>query len=236
MAKHSKRYRQAAAKIDRARRYPLDEAIQVLVTTEGVTKFDETVELAVKLGVDPRQADQNVRGTVVLPHGRGKAVRVVVFAKGEKAKEASEAGADHVGAEELAKKIQDEQWLEFDTAIATPDMMGLVGRIGKILGPRGLMPNPKVGTVTFEVGKAVKEVKAGKVEYRVEKAGIVHVPLGKASFGAEKLTDNARTLLNSLIKAKPAAAKGNYLISISIAPTMGPGVKIDPLAVRTAAA
>ena len=167
MAKHSKRYRQAAAKIDRARRYPLDEAMQVLVTSEGATKFDETVELAVKLGVDPRQADQNVRGTVVLPHGRGKAVRVVVFAKGEKAKEASEAGADHVGAEELAKKIQDEQWLEFDTAIATPDMMGAVGRLGKILGPRGLMPNPKVGTVTFEVGKAVREVKAGKVEFRV---------------------------------------------------------------------
>src|SRR5438309_1705871 len=228
MAKHSKRYRQAAAKIDRARRYPLDEAIQVLVTTEGVTKFDETVELAVKLGVDPRQADQNVRGTVVLPHGRGKAVRVVVFAKGEKAKEASEAGADHVGAEELAKKIQDEQWLEFDTAIATPDMMGAVGRLGKILGPRGLMPNPKVGTVTFEVGKAVREVKAGKVEFRVEKAGIVHVPIGKASFGAEKLVDNAGALIAALVRAKPAAAKGHYLRSIFVSTTMGPGVAIDP--------
>jgi len=234
MAKHSKRYRQAAAKIDRARRYPLDEAIQVLVTSEGVTKFDETVELAVKLGVDPRQADQNVRGTVVLPHGRGKAVRVVVFAKGEKAKEASEAGADHVGAEELAKKIQDEQWLEFDTAIATPDMMGAVGRLGKILGPRGLMPNPKVGTVTFEVGKAVREVKAGKVEFRVEKAGIVHVPIGKRSFGAEKLLANAQALLTSLLRAKPAASKGNYVQSIAVATTMGPSVRIDPATARAA--
>src|SRR5436190_16776611 len=235
MAKHSKRYRQAAAKIDRARRYPLDEAIQVLVTTEGVTKFDETVELAVKLGVDPRQADQNVRGTVVLPHGRGKAVRVVVFAKGEKAKEASEAGADHVGAEEVAKKIQDEQWLEFDTAIATPDMMGVVGRLGKILGPRGLMPNPKVGTVTFDVGKAVREVKAGKVEFRVEKAGIVHVPIGKRSFGADRLIENAHTLLTSLLRAKPAAAKGNYMQSVAVSSTMGPGIRIDPATVRAAA-
>jgi len=234
MAKHSKRYRQAAAKIDRARRYPLDEAMQVLVTSEGATKFDETVELAVKLGVDPRQADQNVRGTVVLPHGRGKAVRVVVFAKGEKAKEASEAGADHVGAEELAKKIQDEQWLEFDTAIATPDMMGAVGRLGKILGPRGLMPNPKVGTVTFEVGKAVREVKAGKVEFRVEKAGIVHVPIGKRSFGAEKLLANAQALLTSLLRAKPAASKGNYVQSIAVATTMGPSVRIDPATARAA--
>jgi large subunit ribosomal protein L1 len=234
MAKHSKRYRQAAAKIDRARRYPLDEAIQVLVTSEGVTKLDETVELAVKLGVDPRQADQNVRGTVVLPHGRGKAVRVVVFAKGEKAKEASEAGADHVGAEDLAKKIQDEQWLDFDTAIATPDMMGAVGRLGKILGPRGLMPNPKVGTVTFEVGKAVREVKAGKVEFRVEKAGIVHVPIGKRSFGAEKLLANAQALLTSLLRAKPAASKGNYVQSIAVATTMGPSVRIDPATARAA--
>src|SRR5499427_7310593 len=175
MAKHSKRYRQAAEKIDRARRYALEEALSVLIDAGGGAKFDETVELAVKLGVDPRQADQNVRGTVVLPHGTGKSVRVLVFAKGDKAKEAQEAGADHVGADDVAKKIQDEQWLEFDTAIATPDMMGVVGRLGKILGPRGLMPNPKVGTVTFDVGKAVREVKAGKVEFRVEKAGIVHV-------------------------------------------------------------
>jgi large subunit ribosomal protein L1 len=234
MAKHSKRYRQAAAKIDRTRRYPLEEAIHVLVKAEGATKFDETVELAVKLGVDPRQADQNVRGTVVLPHGRGKSIRVVVFAKGDKAKEASEAGADHVGADELAKKIQDEQWLDFDTAIATPDMMGAVGRLGKILGPRGLMPNPKVGTVTFEVGKAVREVKAGKVEFRVEKAGIVHVPIGKRSFGAEKLVANAQALLASLLRAKPAASKGNYVQSIAVATTMGPSVRIDPATARAA--
>jgi large subunit ribosomal protein L1 len=234
MAKHSKRYRQAAEKIEHARRYPLEEAIHVLMRAEGGAKFDETVELAVKLGVDPRQADQNVRGTVVLPHGRGKAVRVVVFAKGEKAKEASEAGADHVGAEELAKKIQDEQWLDFDTAIATPDMMGAVGRLGKILGPRGLMPNPKVGTVTFEVGKAVREVKAGKVEFRVEKAGIVHVPIGKRSFGAEKLVANAHALLTSLLRAKPAASKGNYVQSIAVTTTMGPSVRIDPATARAA--
>src|SRR5881397_2564013 len=216
MAKHSKRYRQAAAKIDRARRYPLDEAMQVLVTSEGATKFDETVELAVKLGVDPRQADQNVRGTVVLPHGRGKAVRVVVFAKGEKAKEAAEAGADHVGAEDLAKKIQEEQWLEFDTAIATPDMMGAVGRLGKILGPRGLMPNPKVGTVTFDVGKAVREVKAGRVEFKAEKAGVVHVRLGKISFGGDKLRDNAWALFELINKLKPSTSKGQYVKSIAV--------------------
>ena len=234
MAKHSKRYRQAAGKIDHTRRYPLEEAIHVLIKADGATKFDETVELAVKLGVDPRQADQNVRGTVVLPHGRGKAVRVVVFAKGDKAKEASEAGADHVGADELAKKIQDEQWLDFDTAIATPDMMGAVGRLGKILGPRGLMPNPKVGTVTFEVGKAVREVKAGKVEFRVEKAGIVHVPIGKRSFGAERLLANAQALLVSLLRAKPAASKGNYMQSIAVTTTMGPSVRIDPATARAA--
>ena len=227
MAKHSKRYRKAAERIDRTRRYPLEDAIRTLVTGDGQAKFDETVELAVKLGVDPRQADQNVRGTVVLPHGTGKSVRVLVFAKGDKAKEAQEAGADHVGAEELAKKIQDEQWLEFDTAIATPDMMGVVGRLGKVLGPRGLMPNPKVGTVTFDVGKAVREVKAGKVEFRVEKAGIVQVPIGKRSFGAEKLRENAHALLMSLQRAKPAAAKGNYFISIAVSTTMGPSVRID---------
>src|SRR5438046_7957579 len=190
---------------------------------EGPAKFDETVELAVKLGVDPRQADQNVRGTVMLPHGTGKNVRVLVIAKGDKVKEAEEAGADFAGGEELTKRITEEDWLDFDTVVATPDLMGVVGRLGKLLGPRGLMPNPKVGTVTFDVGKTVREVKAGKVEYRVEKAGIVHVPIGKASFGPERLTENARALLNSLIKAKPAAAKGNYLMSISVAPTMGPG-------------
>jgi large subunit ribosomal protein L1 len=234
MATDGKRYRAALSLIDRNKRYELDEAIRLAVET-GKAKFDETLEIAVRLGVDPRQADQNVRGTVVLPHGTGKSVRVLVFAKGEKEREAREAGADYVGAEDLVKKIT-EGWLDFDKTIATPDMMGLVGRIGKVLGPRGLMPNPKVGTVTFDVGKAVGEVKAGKVEYRVEKAGIVHVPIGKISFGADKLIENARALLNSLIRAKPAAAKGNYLLSVSVASTMGPGVKIDPLAVRTLAA
>jgi large subunit ribosomal protein L1 len=234
MAQHGKRYRASAALVDRTKRYLLEEAIHLAVET-AKAKFDETVELAVRLGVDPRQADQNVRGTVVLPHGTGKSVRVLVFAKGEKEREAAEAGADIVGGEDLVKKIA-EGWLEFDKAIATPDMMGLVGRIGKVLGPRGLMPNPKVGTVTFDVGKAVSEVKAGKVEYRVEKAGIVHVPIGKVSFGAEKLTDNARALLNSLLRAKPAVAKGNYMQSVSVASTMGPGVKVDPLAVRAVAA
>jgi len=234
MAKASKRYRAALAKIDREKRYPLEEAVRTLVDAGGAARFDETVELAVRLGVDPRQADQNVRGTVVLPHGTGKSVRVLVFAKGEKAKEAADAGADHVGAEDLAKKIQEEQWLEFDTAIATPDMMGVVGRLGKVLGPRGLMPNPKVGTVTFDVAKAVREVKAGKVEFRVEKAGIVHVPIGKRSFGAERLVENANALLSSLLRAKPAAAKGNYLQSVAISATMSPGVRIDPASARLA--
>src|SRR5512147_2413202 len=201
----------------------------------GPAKFDESVEVAVRLGVDPRQADQNVRGTVVLPHGTGKSVRVLVFAKGEKAKEAQDAGADQVGAEDLAKKIQDEQWLDFDTAIATPDMMGVVGCLGKVLGARGLMPNPKVGTVTFDVAKAVREVKAGKVEFRVEKAGIVHVPIGKRSFGAEKLLDNANSVLSSLVRAKPSAAKGTYLRSIAVSTTMGPGIKVDPLTTKVAA-
>ncbi len=237
MAKQSKRYRAAAAKIDREKRYTLDDAVQALLAAEGAAKFDETVELAVRLGVDPRQADQNVRGTVLMPHGTGKTVRVVVFAKGEKAKEAQDAGADHVGADDLVKKIQDENWLDFDTAIATPDMMSQVGRLGKVLGPRGLMPNPKVGTVTFDVAKAVREVKAGKVEYRVEKAGIVHVPIGKRSFGAEKLIDNAHALMSSLVRAKPAAAKGNYLLSVAVTTTMGPSVRIDPASsTRTATA
>jgi large subunit ribosomal protein L1 len=235
MAKQGKRFKTALALVDRAQRYALDDAIRLAVDT-AKAKFDETVELAVRLGVDPRQADQNVRGTVVLPHGTGKSVRVLVFAKGEKEREAREAGADHAGGEELVKKISTENWLDFDKAIATPDMMGLVGRIGKLLGPRGLMPNPKVGTVTMDVAKAVKELKAGKVEFRVEKAGIVHVAIGKASFGSEKLAENARALLASLIKAKPAAAKGNYLVSVAVSSTMGPGIRIDPLAVRTLAA
>jgi large subunit ribosomal protein L1 len=212
----------------------LDEAIRTLLTSGRAAKFDETVEVAVRLGVDPRQADQNVRGTVVLPHGTGKSVRVLVFAKGDKAKEAQDAGADFVGADDIVKKIQEEQWLDFDTAIATPDMMGQVGRLGKLLGPRGLMPNPKVGTVTFDVAKAVRETKAGKVEFRVEKAGIVQVPIGKRSFGAEKLRENAHALLASLLRAKPAAAKGNYLLSIAVSTTMGPSVRVD--ATRAAAA
>src|SRR3989442_4024240 len=235
MAKRSKRYQKAAARIDRARRYPLDEAVRTLVAAEGAAKFDETVELAVKLGVDPRQADQNVRGTVVLPHGTGKSVRVLAFAKGDKAKEAEAAGADHVGAEEVAKKIQDEQWLDFDTAIATPDMMGVVGRLGKILGPRGLMPNPKVGTVTFDIAKAVREIKAGKVEFRVEKGGIVHVAIGKARLGAERLLQKAPGLLPSLLRRQPASAKGPFLQSLAGAPTQWPGIRIDPATVRAAA-
>ena len=235
MAHVGKRLVAAGKLVDRTQRYPLADAVRLLTECPG-PKFDETVEMAVRLGVDPRQADQNVRGTVVLPHGTGKSIRIAVFAKGEKEREAREAGADVVGGEELVKKISDEGWLEFDKAIATPDMMGLVGRIGKVLGPRGLMPNPKVGTVTFDVAKAVSELKAGKVEYRVDKAGIVHVPIGKRSFGAERLIENANSLLSSLIKAKPAAAKGNYLVSVSVSATMSPGIKVDPLAARTLAA
>ena len=227
MAKVGKRLRAARAKIDRQRRYPLEEAVAALLATDAA-RFDETVELAVRLGVDPRQADQNVRGTCQLPHGTGRSVRVLVFAKGDKVREALEAGADHAGGEELASRISGEGWLEFDRAIATPDMMAVVGRLGKILGPRGLMPNPKVGTVTMDVTKAVKELKAGKVEYRVEKAGIVHVPIGKRSFGVEKLVENARAVIQSLIRAKPAAAKGTYLKAVSLATTMGPGVRVDP--------
>src|SRR5213080_4893360 len=228
MAKRSKRYQKAAARIDRARRYPLDEAVRTLVAAEGAAKFDETVELAVKLGVDPRKADQNVRGTVVLPHGTGKAVRVAVFAKGDKAREAEAAGADVVGAEDLVKRISEEGWTEFDKAVATPDMMGMVGRLGKILGPRGLMPNPKVGTVTMDVARDVQELKGGKVEYRVDKAGNVHVPVGKVSFSEQQLLDNVNSLLGSLIRAKPASAKGSYLLRVTVSNTMGPGIHVDP--------
>src|SRR5579875_1611608 len=230
-----KNYRKAAEKIDRARRYRLEEALQ-LVVANRVAKFDETVELAVRLGVDPRQADQNVRGTVVMPNGTGKVARVLVLAKGEKEREAREAGADFVGGEDLIRKIQEEGWLDFDRVIATPDMMGQVGRLGKILGPRGLMPNPKVGTVTFDVGKAVAEVKAGKVDYRVDKAGVIHAPIGKLSFGEQKLLENAHALLDAIARSKPASAKGNYIRSIAVSSTMGPGIKVDPGAVRTVAA
>jgi len=222
-----KKYTEAAKKIDREKRYPLDEAIAIIAENK-LAKFDETVEIAIRLGVDPRQADQNVRGTVVLPNGTGKTARVLVLAKGEKEREAREAGADFVGGEDLIKKIQEENWLDFDRVIATPDVMALVGRIGKILGPRGLMPNPKVGTVTFDVAKAVGEVKAGKVDFRVDKAGVVHAPIGKLSFGAEKLAQNAHTLLSAIWRAKPSSAKGNYVKSVAVSSTMGPGVRVDP--------
>ena len=231
-----KKYREATKKIDREKRYLLEEAVK-LVTDTKLAKFDETVEVAVRLGVDPRQADQNVRGTVVLPHGTGKTERVLVIAKGEKEREANEAGADVVGGDEIIKKIQEENWLDFDRVIATPDMMGQVGRIGKILGPRGLMPNPKVGTVTFDVAKAVSEVKAGKVDYRVDKAGVVHARIGKLSFGEQKLLDNAHALLSAILRAKPASAKGNYIRSVALSSTMGPGVRVDiASAAKTAAA
>ncbi|MCH8134161.1 MAG: 50S ribosomal protein L1 [Myxococcales bacterium] len=227
MASQSKRYRAAAERIDRDKTYPLSEAIGILKECEG-PKFDESVELAINLGVDPKHADQMVRGAIVLPHGIGKDTRILVFAKGEKEKEAKAAGADYVGGEELAKKIQDEGWLEFDRVIATPDMMSVVGRLGKVLGPRGIMPNPKLGTVTMDVGNAVREQKAGKVEYRVDKAGIVHVAIGRKSFDAEKLVANAATLIDVVVKAKPATTKGVYMKKISVSTTMGPGIRIDP--------
>jgi large subunit ribosomal protein L1 len=198
-----------------------------LVEKTATKKFDETIEVSVRLGVDPRHADQQVRGVVTLPHGTGKTVRVLVFAKADKAKEAEEAGADYVGAEDLIAKIEG-GFLDFDVAVATPDMMGAVGKLGRVLGPKGLMPNPKAGTVTFDVGKAVKEIKAGKIEYRVDKTSIVHAPIGKKSFGPEKLLDNFRTLMEAIIKAKPAAAKGQYIKSVVISSTMGPGIKINP--------
>ena len=220
-----KKFVNASANIDPNKEYSLEEAL-VLVKENVFTKFDETVDLALNLGVDPRKSDQMVRGTVVLPHGTGKTVKVLVFAKGEKEKEARDAGADIVGAEDLVEKIQ-KGWLDFDSAVATPDIMGLVGKLGKVLGPRGLMPNPKLGTVTFDVGKAVKEIKAGKVEYKAEKAGIVHVPIGKASFDKEKLIDNASAVIKSISKAKPASSKGKYLKKVTVSSTMGPGVKLD---------
>ena len=222
-----KNYVESVKLIDKNVLYSTDEAMDLAIKT-AKAKFDETIELHVKLGVDPRHADQQVRGAVVLPHGTGKSVRVLVFAKGEKAKEAEAAGAEFVGAEELADKIQKENWFDFDIVVATPDMMGVVGRLGRVLGPKGLMPNPKSGTVTFDVTKAIEEIKAGKVEYRVDKTAIVHVPVGKKSFGAEKLKENFQTLMEALIKAKPAAAKGQYIKSVSVSSTMGPGIKLNP--------
>jgi large subunit ribosomal protein L1 len=234
MSGNGKSYRIALAKLDRSQRYLLEDGLR-LVKETARAKFDETVEMAVRLGVDPRQADQNVRGTVSLPHGMGKTVRVLAFAKGEKEKEAQEAGADFVGSEDLIKKIS-EGWFDFDKTVATPDMMAAVGRIGKVLGPRGLMPNPRTGTVTADIGKAVKEIKAGKLEFRVDKAGIVHVPVGKASFNPEKLIDNAKAVLTSILRAKPASAKGNYVRGVTVSTTMGPGIKIDLSQVRAMAA
>jgi large subunit ribosomal protein L1 len=230
-----KKYKEALNKIDRQKHYPLEEALRLVIETK-TAKFDETVEIAVHLGVDPRQADQNVRGTVVLPNGTGKVDRVLVLAKGQKEIEAREAGADFVGGEDLIKRIQEENWLDFDRVIATPDIMGAVGRIGKILGPRGLMPNPRVGTVTFDVAKAVSEVKAGKVDYRVDKAGVVHARIGKVSFGDEKLAQNAHALLDAIVRSKPSSAKGNYVKSVALASTMGPGIRVDPSTTRVAVA
>ncbi len=226
MRRVGKRYEAAAETVKRAGASDLANAIG-LVKSNARTKFDETVEIAVRLGVDPKHADQMVRGTVVLPHGTGKSTRVLVFTKGEKEREAREAGADYVGCEDLIEKIQ-QGWLDFDRAIATPDVMGLVGRLGKVLGPRGLMPNPKTGTVTFDVGRAVREFKGGKIEYRVEKAGIVHAPFGKASFTERQLYENAVALLEALLRAKPASSKGRYLKGVAVSSTMGPGVRVDP--------
>jgi large subunit ribosomal protein L1 len=225
MSKRGKKYLESRAKIDSQKRFPFDEAVQ-LALGASYAKFDETVDVAVRLGVDPRHADQMVRGTVVLPNGIGKDVRVLVFAKGEKEKEAQDAGADFVGNEDLIEKIKG-GWLEFDKAIATPDMMGAVGKIGKVLGPRGLMPNAKIGTVTFDIARAVRELKAGKIDFRVEKAGIVHAPVGKVSFGAEKIGQNISAFLETIMRLKPSTSKGLYLKGLSISTTMGPGVKID---------
>ena len=226
--KRGKKYLAAVKEYDKAAQYAPAEAIENVLKMASA-KFDETVEVHVRLGVDGRHADQQVRGAVVLPHGTGKTVRVLVFAKGDKAKEAEEAGADFVGAEDLVSKIQGEGWFDFDVVVATPDMMGVVGRLGRVLGPKGLMPNPKSGTVTMDVTRAISEIKAGKVEYRLDKTNIIHVPVGKVSFGKAKLVDNFRTLIGAIIKAKPSAAKGQYLRSISMSSTMGPGVKINPL-------
>ena len=224
MPKHGSKYAAAASKVEQER-YDLAQAVE-LAKESSFTKFDESMDIAVRLGVDPRHADQNVRGTVALPHGTGREVRVLVFAAGEKVKEAEEAGADHVGGEELAKKVQD-GWLDFDAVVSTPDLMKVAGRLGRVLGPRGMMPNPKTGTVTFDVGAAVRAIKAGKIEFRVDKNGIVHAPFGKVSFSVDQLKENAEAVISALVKARPAAAKGRYVKAISISSTMGPGIKID---------
>lgn len=234
MGKRGKRYQSGAETIDAEKAYALQEAVELLKGLNS-TKFDESVDIAMNLGVDPRHADQMVRGALVLPHGLGKSVRVLVFAKGDKESEAREAGADFVGADDLAKKIQDEGWLEFDQVVATPDMMSVVGRLGKVLGPRGLMPNPKLGTVTMDVGRAVSESKSGKVEYRVDKAGNIHASIGKKSFETSQLVENAAAVIDAVVKAKPASAKGTYVKKLSLSTTMGPGIRIDPAAVGRAA-
>jgi large subunit ribosomal protein L1 len=228
----SKRYEASLATLDRERSYTLDEAVGILKSWPPC-KFDQSVDLSLNLGVDPKHADQMVRGALVLPHGIGRAVRILVFAKGEKEREAREAGADFVGAEDLAKKITDEGWLDFDRVIATPDMMGLVGRLGRVLGPRGLMPNPKLGTVTPDVARAVAENKSGKVEYKVDKSGIIHASVAKASFDAQKIRENAQALIEAVLRAKPASAKGIYMKKISLSTTMGPGLRIDPSSVES---
>ncbi|MCL2202427.1 MAG: 50S ribosomal protein L1 [Defluviitaleaceae bacterium] len=229
--KKGKKYIEAAKLVDKMKLYDVNEAID-LVQKTSTSKFDATVEAHIRLGVDSRHADQQVRGAVVLPHGTGRTLRVLVFAKADKAVEAEAAGADYVGAEDMVSKIQNDNWFEFDAVVATPDMMGVVGRLGRVLGPKGLMPNPKAGTVTADVGKAIADIKAGKIEYRLDRTNIIHVPLGKVSFGTEKLTDNFQTLMSAVIKAKPSAAKGTYLKSITLASTMGPGVKVNPLRVN----
>ena len=226
--KRGKKYTEAAKLVDRATQYDVAEAIR-LVKQTAVAKFDETVEAHIRLGVDGRHADQQVRGAVVLPHGTGKTVRVLVFAKGDKVAEAEAAGADFVGREELIPRIQNEGWFDFDVVVATPDMMGVVGRLGRVLGPKGLMPNPKAGTVTMDVTKAVNDIKAGKIEYRLDKANIIHCPVGKASFTEEQLTENFNTLMDAIIKAKPASAKGTYMKSVTVTSTMGPGIKVNTL-------
>ena len=226
--KKGKRYVESAKLVDRTNLYDVEEAVSIIKKTANA-KFDETIEAHIKLGVDGRHADQQVRGAVVLPHGTGKKVRVLVFAKGDKVEEAQAAGADFVGGQELVPKIQNEGWLDFDVVVATPDMMGVVGRLGRVLGPKGLMPNPKAGTVTMDVTKAVNDIKAGKIEYRLDKTNIIHVPVGKASFTEEQLADNFHTLMGAIVKAKPAAAKGQYMRSVTITSTMGPGIKLNPV-------
>ena len=225
--KRGKKYVEAAKAIDRGTLYDVADAVS-LVKKTAVAKFDETIEAHIRTGCDGRHADQQIRGAVVLPHGTGKKVRILVFAKDAKAEEAKAAGADYVGGDELIPKIQNENWFEFDVVVATPDMMGVVGRLGRVLGPKGLMPNPKAGTVTMDVAKAIKDIKAGKIEYRLDKTNIIHVPVGKVSFGTEKLLENFQTLMSAIIKAKPSSAKGQYLKSVVISSTMGPGIKINP--------